>query len=109
MEIEAPEEGYEEDYEGTLIEFDFQGQEVNNFMVAFDFGGGEEGATVGSQCQAQDNMQARTMGKISPGVVTNTPAVDSRPWNEQYRQGTYLNNGGADGSLVFAMHQNRHG
>ena len=46
LEIAAPEEGSEEDYEGTLIEFDFQGQEVNNFMVAFDFGGGEEGATV---------------------------------------------------------------
>ena len=64
---------------------------------------------LGSAFEAKDSMDARMMGKISPGVVTNTPTVDSRPWREQYRQGTYLNNGGADGSLVFAMHQNRHG
>ena len=44
VEIEAPEEGKE--YEGTLVEFDFLGQEVNNFKVVFDFGGGEAGANV---------------------------------------------------------------
>ena len=45
VEIPAPEEG-EEEYEGTLIDLDILGEEVNNFKVAFDFGGGEEGATV---------------------------------------------------------------
>ena len=44
MEIPAPEEGKE--YEGKLIDLDFNGQEVNNFKVAFDFCGGEDGATV---------------------------------------------------------------
>ncbi|MBO7068198.1 MAG: hypothetical protein J6W52_05910 [Bacteroidaceae bacterium] len=43
--IEAPEEG-QENYEGTEVELSFVGQEVNNFKIAFDFGGGEEGATV---------------------------------------------------------------
>lgn len=45
MVVPAPEEG-EEDYEGKLIEFEFLGQEANNFKVAFDFAGGEEGANV---------------------------------------------------------------
>ena len=56
VEVPAPEEG--EEYEGKLIEFDFLGEgdednetgeiygAVNNFKVAFDFCGGEEGATV---------------------------------------------------------------
>lgn len=43
--IDAPEEG-EENYEGTLVEIEFDGQEVNNFKIVFDFGGGEKGATV---------------------------------------------------------------
>ena len=55
VEVAAPEEG-EEDYEGTFIELEFDGQndidattgeeKSLNFKVAFDFGGGEEGATV---------------------------------------------------------------
>ena len=43
--VPAPEEG-EENYEGQLVELEFQGQEANNFKIAFDFAGGEEGATV---------------------------------------------------------------
>ncbi len=42
--VPAPTEG--EDYEGTLISLEFTGEEVNNFKVAFDFAGGEDGATV---------------------------------------------------------------
>jgi hypothetical protein len=63
VEIPAPVEG--EEYEGKLVEIEFDGQApatyvtdpqtgeeievehpVNNFKIAFDFGGGEEGATV---------------------------------------------------------------
>ena len=43
--VPAPEEG-EEDYEGKLIDIDFLGEDVNNFKIAFDFGGGEEDANV---------------------------------------------------------------
>ena len=46
MTVEAPEEGYEEDYEGTLIDIEFYGEEVNNFRVAFDFGGGQDSTNV---------------------------------------------------------------
>ena len=35
-----------EDYEGKEVELEFMGMEVSNFKIAFDFGGGEEGATV---------------------------------------------------------------
>lgn len=36
-----------EEGEDTEVEFnDIDGQEINNFKIAFDFGGGEEGATV---------------------------------------------------------------
>ncbi len=45
VEIMAPEEE-QTDYEGTLVEIEFPGQNVNNFKVVFDFGGGEPGATV---------------------------------------------------------------
>ena len=45
MPFVAPEEG-EDDYEGTPIEISFLGEEVNNFKIAFDFGGGKTGATV---------------------------------------------------------------
>ena len=56
VQVPAPVEG--EEYEGKLVEFEFLGQSetdpesgeeinaVNNFKVAFDFCGGEEGATV---------------------------------------------------------------
>ena len=45
--IEAPEEGAEEDYEGTLIDLDFWAEEeVSNFMFLFDFGGGEDSTAV---------------------------------------------------------------
>ena len=45
--IEAPIEGNEEDYEGTLLEYEFGGvPDLNNFMIAFDFGGGQDSTTV---------------------------------------------------------------
>ena len=44
VQIEAPEEG--EEYVGTLVEIDFDGQDVNNFKIAFDFGGGQDSTTV---------------------------------------------------------------
>ena len=46
MEVEAPEEGYEEEYEGTLIDIEFDGQDVNNFRISFDFGGGQDSTNV---------------------------------------------------------------
>ena len=46
MTIEAPAEG-EEDYEGTLLDFDFEGIDgVNNFMIDLDFSGGEDTTAV---------------------------------------------------------------
>ena len=44
VEIAASVDG--EDYDGTPLEFEFIGQDVNNFKIAFDFAGGEEGANV---------------------------------------------------------------
>ena len=44
IEVEAPVEG--EEYEGTLVDIEFDGIEVNNFKVAFDFGGGQDSTTV---------------------------------------------------------------
>lgn len=46
VEIEAGEQG-DENYEGTLVDIEFDGMEdVNNFKVVFDFGGGEDSTTV---------------------------------------------------------------
>ena len=45
MTIAAPLED-EEDYEGTLVDIFFDGLDVNNFKLAFDFGGGQDSATV---------------------------------------------------------------
>lgn len=43
MEIEAPAEGEEESYEGTLIDIFFEGMDgLNNFKAVFDFSGGQD-------------------------------------------------------------------
>ena len=44
VKIPAPVEG--EEYEGLPLEFEFWGQDVNNFKIAFDFGGGQDSTTV---------------------------------------------------------------
>lgn len=45
MTIDAPVEG--EEYEGTTVNIDFEGQPgVNNFMIDLDFGGGQDSTTV---------------------------------------------------------------
>lgn len=46
MRLEAPAEEEQEEYEGTLIEIPFSGWDVNNFKIAFDFGGGEDSTNV---------------------------------------------------------------
>lgn len=47
-------------------------------------------------------MDKRQMGTMSGGVVTSTPKIEKETY------GT-INNGGATGDLVFALHANRHG
>ena len=46
MRLEAPAEEEQEEYEGTLIEIPFSGWDINNFKIAFDFGGGEDSTNV---------------------------------------------------------------
>ena len=62
---------------------------------------------IGSAVRANEDMQAQRMGTVSPEVTTAapTPVTDVN----YYQKGEIIRNGGADGSLVFAMHKNRHG
>lgn len=55
-----------------------------------------------STMEGVDAMDKRQMGTMSGGVVTATPSMQKETY------GT-LNNGGATGDLVFALHANRHG
>ena len=55
-----------------------------------------------STMEGVDAMDKRQMGTMSGGVVTSTPKIEKETY------GT-INNGGATGDLVFALHANRHG
>ena len=55
-----------------------------------------------STMEGVDAMDKRQMGTMTGGVVTSTPKMEKETY------GT-MNNGGATGDLVFALHANRHG
>ena len=59
-------------------------------------------AMVGSTSRAYDNTVTTSMGQTNPTMQTNTP--DYKP-----KEYSFLNNGGATGDLVFALHANRNG
>lgn len=58
--------------------------------------------SVGAASTISDNNEARSMGQLD-----STPTSATPDFGRSYVK-SFANNGGADGSLVFALHNNRH-
>ena len=71
LSIDAPEE--DEEYEGTLLEYEFDGlPDVNNFMIEFDFGGGQDSTTVSiSEISLRDITEGNEEDAIELWVGTS--------------------------------------